>query len=428
MLNDNATGCTSCRLLLIDNDSARRASLAGLLEKMGYPVTAVINQQIALEQIQGQEFDLVLLDAKTAQSGQYTLFAGLRSDVNRAGIPVVVMAGADEQSGVEACLAMGAVDYFLAPYVMSLLRVRIDASLETWQARQESLTHLEDEARIKLQHDIQVARRIQAGFLPKELPQLEGWEIAARFHPAREVAGDWYDAFMLSQNRRLGFVIGDVVDKGVPAALFMALVRSMTRAFAQQNYSLSWTNALEEGSAGHPRGDKKSGRSIPSTGSVALKNAVLLTNNYVVDNHSEDNMFCTLFFGMLDPVSGQLAYINGGHNPPFIVAPDGHIKAVLRPSGPAVGMFPATDFRTDFGQLDPGDILYAYTDGVTEAKNPQGKLYTEARLKTLLSRPETSAGGLLDHVEAALQEFMADAVQFDDITMMAIRRKLPSSL
>ena len=391
-------------------------------------MTAVINQQHALEQIQGQEFDLVLLDAKTAQSGAYSVFAGLRSDANRSGIPVVVMAGADDQDGVKACLAMGASDYFMAPYVMPLLRVRIDASLETWQLRQESQTHRKDESRIKLEHDIQVARRIQAGFLPKELPQVGGWEIAARFHPARDVAGDWYDAFMLSQNRRLGFVIGDVVDKGVPAALFMALVRSMTRAFAQQNYSLSWTTALEEVSAANPRSQKKSSRSIPSTGTVALKNAVLLTNNYIVNNHSEDNMFCTMFFGMLDPLTGQLAYVNGGHNPPFVISPDGRIKAALRPSGPAVGMFPATDFRTDFGQLDPGDILYAYTDGVTEAKNPQGELYTETRLKALLSRPETSAAGLLDRVEAALQEFMADAVQFDDITMMAIRRKMPSSL
>src|SRR5512139_3144966 len=96
-------------------------------------------------------------------------------------------------------------------------------------------------------HEMEIARRIQASFLPEELPQFQGWEIAARFQPARQVAGDFYDAFPLIQNRRLALVIGDVCDKGVGAALFMALFRTLIRAFAQQHYALRWMGDFEQG-------------------------------------------------------------------------------------------------------------------------------------------------------------------------------------
>ena len=122
---------------------------------------------------------------------------------------------------------------------------------------------------------------------------------------------------------------------------------------------------------------------IPSTGTNALRNAVLLTNNYILENHEDLNMFATLFFGLLDPSNGQLAYINAGHNPPFILGPDGTVKAALKGTGPAVGMFPATDFRIDYAQMDPGDILYLYTDGVTEARDPDRAFFTEKRLLAL---------------------------------------------
>jgi phosphoserine phosphatase RsbU/P len=420
MVDDSQTRCSSCRLLVVDSDSARRTELALLLAQQGYAVSEVLDQGAALELLRAQEFDLVLLDVRTAQEGGYALLTGLRPEERGAMLPVLATAAPDDEAGVAACLAMGATDYLLAPFRAPLLRVRIDASLETWQLRRESRRYLKDEARIKLEHDLQVARRIQAGFLPTHLPEILGWEIAARFDPAREVAGDFYDAFMLSQNRRLGFVIADVVDKGVPAAIFMALVRSLTRAFAQQNYPMSWTDALEQGTG--PR-RPRTGRSLPSTGTVALENTILLTNNYIVANHSEDTMFATMFFGMADPATGQVIYINGGHNPPYIVASGGEIKGALKPTGPAVGMFPSTHFDTALAQLDPGDTLFIYTDGVTEAKDPQGRLYTARRLESLLSeQPVGSAVALLDRVQAALQAHMADAEQFDDITMLAVRR------
>jgi len=104
------------------------------------------------------------------------------------------------------------------------------------------------------------------------------------------------------------------------------------------------------------------------------------------------------------------------------LGPDGAVKAALKGTGPAVGMFPATDFRIDYAQLDPGDVLYIYTDGVTEARDPARGFFTEKRLLSLLSQPVDSAAGLLERVDSSLRQFMAGAVQFDDITMMALRR------
>jgi sigma-B regulation protein RsbU (phosphoserine phosphatase) len=288
---------------------------------------------------------------------------------------------------------------------------------------------------IKLEQDVHVARRIQAGFLPNQLPNVEGYEIAASFQPAREVAGDWYDAFMMTQNRRLGFVIADVVDKGVPAALFMALVRSLTRAFAQQNYSVDWTAMLSDESGKGKRGSDDLSdiagrrgrgqtrvRAMPSAGTMSLYNAVSLANSYILENHAEDNMFATLFFGMLNPDTGQVMYINAGHNPPFIVGSDGTVKASLPNSGAAVGMFPNIDYRIEEAMLEPGDTLYMYTDGVTEARNAAGEFLTEKGLLKLLDAPVPSAEALLAKVQSYLDDFMHGAVQADDITMLAVRR------
>ncbi len=314
----------------------------------------------------------------------------------------------DPESG--EIVAFGAFQQLVIESLMSQAAVALNT---------QALLHRQKEY-VKLEQDIHVARRIQAGFLPRSLPKLDGWEISASFQPAREVAGDFYDAFAMTQNRRVGFVIADVVDKGVPAALFMALVRSLTRAFAQQNYSVDWTSML--GKDTQRRGSSKRTRALPSAGTMSLLNAVLLTNNYIVDNHVEDNMFATLFFGMLDPSNGQLAYINAGHNPPFILGADGTIKKSLPNTGAAVGMFRDIDYKIEQATLDPGDLLFTYTDGVTEARDPTGAFLTERGLLHWLDRPWGSATELLDTIQENLQRFMRGAVQADDITMLAVRR------
>jgi sigma-B regulation protein RsbU (phosphoserine phosphatase) len=414
------------RLLVVGGAQPYLKSLSQRLDEAGHATTLAEQGPWAAARFASEPPELLLLDLRTPELDAPRFVAQVRADEALRDTPIILLAAPDDLVGVEHCLAAGAEDYLLAPISPTLLGAQVDAYLAISRQRQEARDRAQRETFLKMETDLQVAHRIQEGFLPKTLPQPAGWEVAANFKPAREVAGDFYDAFMLSQNRRMGFVIADVVDKGVPAALFMALVRSLTRAFAQQNYSLSWTNVLEDdpaariaGSASRARGGKGG---IPSTGTNALRNAVLLTNNYIVENHEDLNMFATLFFGLLDPSNGQLAYINAGHNPPFILGPDGAMKAALKGTGPAVGMFPATDFRIDYAQMDPGDVLYLYTDGVTEARDAAKNFFTEKRLRALLNQPTDSAAGLLERVDSSLRQFMGGAVQFDDITMMAVRR------
>ena len=271
-----------------------------------------------------------------------------------------------------------------------------------------------------LERELEIGRQIQASFLPEEIPQVPGWEIAARFQPARQVAGDFYDAFPLVQNRRLGLVIGDVCDKGVGAALFMALFRTLIRAFAQQHHALRWMDALVEDG---PRRHTHSGRPIlPSTGTSALKNAIELTNNYIADTHGSTHMFATVFLGVLDPSDGLLLYVNGGHEFPILVNSAG-VKGQLEPTGPLVGVFPGAQFEIQSVCIEPGDTLVAFTDGVTEAQNAAGEFFGRERLHALLSRPAPTATELLDSIQASVREFMGDADPSDDIALLAVRRQ-----
>lgn len=252
-----------------------------------------------------------------------------------------------------------------------------------------------------LDRELEKGRQIQIDFLPYDIPKLEHWEIVAYFHPAKQVAGDFYDAFILSNNQ-IGLVIADVCDKGVGAALFMALFRSLIRLFSARETQLQETATLIDF---HHN---------------ALQ-AVRLTNDYVAQEHWQMSMFATLFFGVLDPDTGLLSYVNGGHEPLFIINQDG-IKQMLNSTGPAVGMMPNMKFKIQEVKLEPGEILIGYTDGVTEAKCPEGKLFTDKRLKELVKKPANSALELMDRIKDRLFDYMEDAAQFDDITILAVRR------
>lgn len=415
----------SRRVLVVCGGGDEQVELAASFQGLPYVVTYSNDIQTIAGPTAGNaddNSDLVLLSCTLPQSANVQ-FLEQRAQAGAAETkPVIILAPIGETQIVERHLALGADDFLFVPTTPALLQARIESVLKSYDLQQNAPTYVKDEATLKLEADLQVARRIQAGFLPRSLPQPKGWEISARFQPARDVAGDFYDAFMVSQNRRLAFVMADVVDKGVPAALFMALVRSLTRAFAQQNYSINWSDLLGSGSStGAASKRKPQKRAIPSTGTVSLYNAVLLTNNYIIDNHIDDNMFATLFFGLLDPSNGQVAYINAGHNPPFLFDANGTLKATLKSTGAAVGMFPGMDYNIEFAQMEPGDILYTYTDGVNEARNAEGKFVTEKGLIELLSQPFGSATALVDYVDVYLKQFMHNAVQFDDITMMALQ-------
>ena len=150
--------------------------------------------------------------------------------------------------------------------------------------------------------------------------------------------------------------------------------------------------------------------------------AVSLTNDYIAEEHGEEGMFATLFFGVLDPETGKMAYINGGHEPLFIVNQSG-VRESLKATGPVVGMMPAMQFKVQQVQIEPGDILIGYTDGVTEALSPEKRLFTKKRFLSLLEKPASTAPELIEQIKTDLFNHIDNAPQFDDITMIAVHRK-----
>jgi sigma-B regulation protein RsbU (phosphoserine phosphatase) len=409
-------------LLMVADNQMNCEMLSRQLKQQGYLVTCAADGGQSLEMIAEQPFDLVLIDIRQPQIDRVLLLEQIKADKTLRHIPVIVLARMDDLAGVERFLAMGVEEYLREPFSPMLLKARIDGCLQKkWLLDQEHVQQELLKSAGRYERELQIGRDIQTSFLPDTLPQPPGWEIASYFHPAREVAGDFYDAFPLPHNR-LGLVIGDVCDKGVGAALFMALFRSLIRAFAQQPHSLSLLDALSSDQPMSTRGSAGRRRQAPpSIGTQALQNAMVLTNKYIVRTHGATNMFATIFFGVLDPTTGVMIYINGGHEPPAIIGSAG-VKARLKPTGPAVGILPDMDYEIQQAQFDPGDILIVYTDGVTEARNPDGKFFTEKNLLPLLKQPVSSAAALLDLIKARVHAHIADAVQFDDITMLAVRR------
>jgi sigma-B regulation protein RsbU (phosphoserine phosphatase) len=402
------------KLLIMTRHQEQTDFLLSNLKEMGLTFDQARNRPQAIKSLKKGEYDLFLLDSERLDVLVELKEAGLLSH-----IPVVVLVSEGEMAMADQCIKMGAKDYLREPLNPTLLKLRVNACLEEKHAREQQK---EREGLLKIEHDVQIAQRIQSSFLPLELPQVSGWEIASRFHPARQVAGDWYDSFYLANKRRVGIVIADVCDKGVASALFMALCRSLIRAFAQQNYSLRWMDTLSEALTNPTPNERR--QAVPSTGTTALKTAVELTNNYILENHGESNMFATLFFGVFDPVTGGLSYVNGGHNPPFILDKLGNVKERLKPTGPAVGIMSGVEFGIRQTNLEPGDILFTFTDGVTDAHNEKGELFTERCLIELLQKPSHSAKELLDRIDEGVHAHIGDAFQFDDITMIAVRQMI----
>ncbi len=285
-------------------------------------------------------------------------------------------------------------------------------------ALQKSLTQVEEYSRA-LNSELERGRQMQANFLPARLLEKPGWEFAASFKPARQVAGDFYDAFELPGDC-VGLVIADVCDKGVGAALFMALFRSLIRIFSGQTSLDGMTCQYVDA----PQNDKILAPHIQKCDPAYLNalRAVRLSNNYIAQSHGDLAMFATLFFGVLDPANGMLTYINGGHEPLFIIHPSGGVREHLHHTGPAVGVTPGAQFEIKQTLLEPGETLFGYTDGVTEARADDDTFFNEKRLLSLLNTAAPTAVALLEKISSAVEGHIGNAEQFDDITMLAVRR------
>ena len=280
--------------------------------------------------------------------------------------------------------------------LLQTLAASMSVALENARLWEQEKLH-----RKALEREFEIGREIQAGFLPDTLPQPHGWEIAASLRSAREVAGDFYDVFELTDGT-IGLVIADVCDKGLGAALFMTLFRSLIRALSSMS-----TLALPELTGG-------------LTTSKRLKNAVSLTNNYVAVTHDKTSMFATIFLGILDPRTGVLAYVNGGHVPPMLINQHG-VREILKRTGPAVGVILDADFAIREVVMEHGDILFGYTDGLTDAANAAGEFFSEMRLVPCMLGSQPLAS-MLEQVLKLEEDFSTGTQQVDDITLLAVRR------
>lgn len=249
------------------------------------------------------------------------------------------------------------------------------------------------------ERDLEIGRQIQTGFIPETLPILSGWELSSTFVPARQVAGDFYDAFPVGDEGKFMFLIGDVCDKGVGAALFMVVFRSLIRSFSL---------------ARKPNEDT----------SRYVHSIISTVNNYICDTHDRENMFATLFLGLVDPEKGNLYYVNAGHDVPFMINATGKIKYKLDPTGPAMGLMSDADFEVENLMFDEGDILLSYTDGVIDSRNSTGESFSEEKLISCITQPFSSVLSLVSHVELQIREHIQQTDQFDDIAILCVRRDL----
>jgi len=244
----------------------------------------------------------------------------------------------------------------------------------------------------KVAQELTLAGEIQASFLPDALPNVAGWQLAATLEPARETSGDFYD-FIHLPSGRLGIVVADVVDKGMGAALYMALCRTLIRTYAAE---------------------------FDTQPDLVFS---VVNRRILQDTHT--SLFVTLFYGILDPATGTLTYCNAGHNPPYLLSAQNEAPVqALRRTGMPLGVLEETSWEQGSVQIASGDALVLYTDGIPEAQNRQEEFFGEERLLGIVqSSLGRSAQDMQDALLAGVHRFMGDASQFDDITLMVVVRE-----
>ena len=270
--------------------------------------------------------------------------------------------------------------------LLSAVGAQLGVALERAQ-----LYELAQTQRLRLEQELEMARAVQASLLPGILPVIPGYGLAADWRAAREVAGDFYDVFPLPEGR-WGIVIADVSDKGAPAALYMVMARSLMRAQAE-----------------HTPG--------PAT--------VLMSVHQALRLQCSAEMFVTVFYAVLDPVAHTLTYANAGHNPPLVRRVDGRLE-LLPKTGPLLGILDVEAMRlTERSlQLEPGEALVAYTDGLTDAENARREFYGLTRLQAAFTNAAATAQATLNHLLADLADFTGFAPQSDDMTILVMTREI----
>ena len=282
-----------------------------------------------------------------------------------------------------------------ARITFSELQIEYYVNLAIEKLRQvRNVSHAQVLAHKKLTHELAEAGRIQHSLLPTKSPLISNFQISGVLLPAREMSGDFYDYYQLGENR-LGIVIADVADKGAGAALYMAMSRSLLRTYVVE-------------------------AQLPPQQALAEVNRRLLSD-------TPNGLFLTVFLGVLNPITGKLTYVNAGHNPPYLVKENRGQPFItpLERTGFLVGIFPESTWETRQIEIDPGDNLILYTDGITEAQNASGDYYDQGEfISSLKSNYQLEAEPYRNAILEDVLSFTGDAPRLDDITLVILRRDL----
>lgn len=387
------------KILIVDDEPFNVDYLEQELEDLSYDIISATDGKQALILVEKENPDLVLLDIMMPGMDGFEVLQILKAKPATRDVPVIIISAASDMRSVVKGIGSGAEDYLPKPFEPALLKARISSCLEKKHLRDIEQLFLQS-----LQKEMAIASEIQAGFLPSEIPETDYWDLAVYFKAAREVAGDFYDAFLLPDGNLVCF-IGDVCGKGVGAALFMTLFRSLLRV-------TSTTDSFCDiaGTAAPKPIDR-------------LRHAVEFTNNYVATVHGDANMFATIFIGIFYPEPGKFAYINCGNEPPFLIKSGSNDVLRLMPTGPIIGVIEDASYEVKEIEMAKDVVLVAFTDGIPDALNEKnGSFGTEPVIRTMTGSPATPKE-LCDAVCEDLHKFIGDAEQFDDITLLVIKQK-----
>jgi sigma-B regulation protein RsbU (phosphoserine phosphatase) len=387
---DTSQGSTKGDILVVDDTPANLRLLSKMLNEQGYRVRPVPDGRLALAAAQAKPPDLILLDIRMPDLNGYQVCERLKAESRTQDIPIIFISALDAVQDKVKAFTVGGVDYITKPFHIEEVLARVETHL--------ALRKLQEQLEIanqKMAQELALAGEVQEGFFPQDLPDIAGWQLSMKMKSARETSGDFFDVIPLPRGY-YGILMADVVDKGVAAALFMALSWSLIRTYATDFPS-------------HPE-------------------LVLTSVNQRILEDTSAQQFVTVFYAVLDPATGRFVYANAGHSPPMVFnSQSGEMLQRLEHSGRPLGLFEDEVWEQGEIELSLGDIVVVYTDGVSEAQNEQQEFFDEAGLvasvKHHLGAPAVDIShGILSDVE----EFIADSPQVDDIGIAVLMRD-PSS-